>query len=94
MKNKAKGYRREYQARKLLEKTDFDVVRAGGSIGIFDLIAWNRKQIRFIQVKSNWCSPQEREAIREYKNCPPNSTKEIWIYKNGDRNNPNIGIIL
>lgn len=46
------GRAAEYEARDILQKAGYDVMRAAGSHGIFDLIAWKgRKDILLIQVK-------------------------------------------
>ncbi len=78
--NKQKGSRRERQVKKMLEDTGYLVVKSGASLGLFDLIALGDKQCRLIQVKSNWCSPAEREGIEEF-DAPSYCTKELWVYK-------------
>ncbi len=52
MNNKRKGYRVERKIRKILESKGWLVVRAGGSLGDFDLVAFNHGKAIFIQVKS------------------------------------------
>lgn len=81
MNTKAKGSRRERQTKKMLEAVGYDCTKAGASLGQFDLVCWNQKEIRMIQVKSNRCSKSERESIQEYKNVPSNCSKELWIWK-------------
>ena len=49
---KQKGYRAEREALKILTKEGFKVGRSPGSIGIWDIIAIDSKQLRLIQVKS------------------------------------------
>ena len=39
MNAKTKGNRRERQARRILELAGYHVVKAGGSLGVFDLVA-------------------------------------------------------
>ena len=81
MNRKGKGTRREHQSRDLLEALGYDVTRAGGSLGVFDLVAIGWSNIRLVQVKCNrMASPGEREEI-EAARCPPNGTKEIWVWK-------------
>ena len=61
MKAKAKGARRERQARDQLTAEGYAVTKAGGSLGIWDLVAVRRDPlgddylpvVRMIQVKSN-----------------------------------------
>lgn len=46
------GRAAEYEARDILHQAGYDVIRAAGSHGLFDLIAWkNRVDILIIQVK-------------------------------------------
>lgn len=51
---------------------------------MFDILAVGTKQLRMIQVKSNYCRPKERENIIEYK-APDYAVKELWVYKDGIR---------
>ena len=50
---KAKGARNERRARALLESSGYTVIRAGASLGLFDLVAFGRSDIALVQVKSN-----------------------------------------
>ncbi len=86
IKAKAKGTRREHKTKKLLEACGYTVTRAAGSMGAFDLIAFNRLGTRCIQVKSNvWPGPIERETMRNVgKQLAPNSTVECWRWNDGD----------
>jgi Holliday junction resolvase-like predicted endonuclease len=84
MNAKAKGTRNEHKTRRYLEKRGWRCVRAGGSLGAFDLIAFSRKGIRFIQVKSNrGAGPLERQRLRQAKAewCPEGSSVEIWVWR-------------
>jgi Holliday junction resolvase-like predicted endonuclease len=85
---KRKGSRQERRARKILEAAGYLVTKAGGSLGLFDLIAENRQGVRHVQVKSNRLpSPVEREDMQAAKaNLPTNSTIEIWIFYDGKEN--------
>ena len=78
---KAKGARAERRARKLLEATGYYCIKAGGSLGLFDLVAIGSADCRFIQVKSGtkYASAVEREQIQLMK-LPFWATKEIWRY--------------
>ena len=75
-----KGVRNEHKVIKLLEASGYLCTRSAGSLGIFDLIAVNRNEIRFIQVKTNrWPGTVEREDMAAAKiNMPPNATVECW----------------
>jgi Holliday junction resolvase len=81
MNSKAKGARTEYKARRILEAAGYQVVKAGGSLGLFDLIAYCSTDARFIQVKANgYCSAAEREQLALVQ-LPPGCSKEIWRFK-------------
>ena len=95
MKNaKAKGSRNERRARKQLEAEGFYVVKAGGSLGLFDLVCFNREVIRLVQVKSNRTPGRvERERLEAFKNYPKNCTRrEVWIYRDRVKA-PAIGVL-
>lgn len=87
--SKAKGSRRERQARDLLKEQGYAVVRAGGSLGMFDLVATptgpdclrdttGQFLVRYVQVKSNaWPPPAERRRMEAATILGPHS-REIW----------------
>lgn len=52
MKNKMKGYRSERKIKLLLKDRGWEVVRAGGSLGYYDLIAFKDGKCAFFQIKS------------------------------------------
>lgn len=52
MLNKLKGYRVERKIKLLLIKYGWKVVRAGGSLGEYDLIAFKQGKCLFFQIKS------------------------------------------
>ena len=71
MNCKAKGNRRERQARTILEAAGYHVVKAGGSLGIFDLVALGPAEARLVQVKSNERPrPAERERLELFPRLP------------------------
>ena len=76
-----KGRRAEHKARSLLEGTGFTVMRAAGSKGPVDLVAWDRVALRFISVKSGttYASALEREALQLMRR-PAYSSVEIWRF--------------
>lgn len=77
---KAKGARRERKARRILEAAGYYVVKSGGSLGMFDLVALGPKDVRLIQVKSNRRpGPVEQEALEQFP-CPSYARKEIWVF--------------
>jgi hypothetical protein len=80
MNAKRKGSRRERQARKILELAGYHVVKAGGSLGVFDLVALGPAGARLVQVKSNGRPrPAERERLELFPRLPYCS-KEVWIF--------------
>lgn len=78
MNTAAKGRRAEHKTRNLLEAEGYSVIRAAASKGVFDLCAYNKAHIRFVQSKCNgWAGALELEAM-QLEQVPPNATKEIW----------------
>lgn len=85
MNAKAKGSRRERQARTILETTGYHVIKAGGSLGIFDLVALGPQGARLVQVKSNEKPrPAERERLELFPRLPYCS-KELWVFYDRQR---------
>lgn len=80
MNCKAKGNRRERQARTILETAGYFVVKAGGSLGCWDLVALGPAGARLIQVKSNE-KPRaaERERLELFP-ALPYASKEVWVF--------------
>ena len=81
-KNYRRGVRAEYRIKKLLEDTGYTVVRAAGSHGHCDLVAWDRLGLRLIQAKTGSArvTPTEREALKNMDR-PSNSTVEVWTLR-------------
>ena len=80
MNAKAKGARRERQARTILETAGYYVVKAGGSLGVFDLVALGPQGARLVQVKSNEKPrPAERKRLELFPRFPYTS-KELWVF--------------
>ena len=83
MKNaKAKGARGEYKSRRLLESLGYYVVKAGGSLGCFDLVALSSVEALLIQVKHGreWPRPAEIEAMRAVP-VPPNARRLVHRWR-------------
>lgn len=76
---KAKGARAERRTIKVLEAVGYLCLKAGGSLGVFDVVAIGAADLRCIQVKagSQYCSAIEREQL-ELLTLPAWATKEIW----------------
>ncbi len=77
MNTKAKGSKNERRTIKLLEASGYACMKAGASLGVFDVIAVGSQDIVLVQCKSNrWAGEVEMEAIRLFK-APPNARKLI-----------------
>ncbi len=85
MNAKAKGARRERQARIILERAGYLVTRAAGSLGVFDIVALGPHGVRLVQVKSNEKPrPAERERLELFPRLPY-CTKELWVFYDRQR---------
>jgi Holliday junction resolvase-like predicted endonuclease len=81
MNAKAKGTRLEHRSRALLEAAGYQVVRAAGSLGDFDLVGIGRTDFVLVQVKSRqFPGPLERAALAESV-CPPNTRKLLHRWR-------------
>ena len=78
---KAKGTRAELRAVRILEAAGYSCTKAGGSLGMFDVIALGPQDVRCLQVKAGgeYRSKVERELMRECA-LPPNVSVEIWRF--------------
>jgi len=81
MKAKRKGTRAERRAVAILEAAGYIASKAGGSLGMFDVIAIGANDVRCLQVKAGTarCSPLEKEQIRGLA-VPANVSKEVWRF--------------
>ncbi len=89
MNAKRKGWRREDQARKRLEKEGYYVTRSGASLGAWDLVGVRsggvlvklRPLVRLVQVKSNRY-PSRKEIMRllAFNTYGGLVSREVWIY--------------
>ena len=87
MNCKAKGSRKERAAARALETVGYVVTKAGGSLGLFDLVAVGPRDVKLIQVKAGkapYLSGVEREQITALV-VPPTCSKECWRYVDGRR---------
>lgn len=67
MNGKAKGTRNEHKSRDRHLGAGACVVRAGGSLGLFDLVALYGDYALLIQVKSNrWPGTVEMQALSQF----------------------------
>jgi Holliday junction resolvase len=78
---KRKGSSAERRCIRILEAAGYCCTKAGGSLGIFDVIALGPTDIRAIQVKAGTSrlSALEREALR-LQAVPANCSKEAWRF--------------
>ena len=82
------GSRAERRAKRQLEAVGYAVTKSGGSLGVFDLLAFCEGGIRGIQVKRDQDGrhtyPAAVERMREEMAAlplPPNMTGELWVEK-------------
>lgn len=86
MKNtKRKGSRNERRTIRLLEGAGYVCTKAGGSLGVWDVIAIGPTDIVLVQVKSNaWPGSVEMEALRLFR-APPNARKLVHRWRDRQR---------
>lgn len=80
-----KGRAIEYKVMDFLKGKGYAVTRAAGSKGVFDVIAYNARVVRFIQVKLT-----AKRNVKQYKkeldtilatDVPKDfCTRELWVY--------------
>jgi Holliday junction resolvase-like predicted endonuclease len=81
----AKGRRLEYKSMAMLACEGYRCLRTAGSHGEFDLLAFQPDHILLVQVKGNTKpSKSEIAKIRAFR-CPSNCYKEIYIWKDGQK---------
>ena len=79
--SKAKGSRAELRCIRILETAGYICTKAGGSLGVFDVIALGPLDIRAVQVKSGgeYLSKVEREIICDLS-LAENVSRECWRF--------------
>lgn len=85
---KFSGRRKEYQCKNQLLKEGYKIIRSSGSLGMWDIIAYNEKILKLIQVKftkeknennlKNLFKKEWNEI--QLEKVPPFTQKELWIY--------------
>jgi hypothetical protein len=81
MNAKAKGSRNERRSIALLEASGYCCMKAGASLGVFDVIGIGPEDILLVQVKSNrWPLEREMAALGEFQ-APANARKLVhrWV---------------
>ncbi len=89
MNRKAKGSRNERRARDILKSLGYDlVIKAGGSLGIFDLLGLSCEydHVILLQVKTNKRPGSAEMDILESFQCPKFCRKELWVFRDYQRN--------
>ena len=88
MNTKRKGGTNERKSKKLLEVAGWYCAKSGASLGEWDLVCCNKLGVLLVQVKSGGRlpSPEERERLELFDNCPPNTEKYIHIWEDFKRN--------
>jgi Holliday junction resolvase len=82
---KQKGTEREHRSMALLEAVGYRCIRAGGSLGVFDICGISREGIVLVQVKSrDWPGTAEMEAIKDFP-VPPFARKMVHRWKDYQR---------
>lgn len=85
MNAKAKGSRNERRSMRLLEAAGYTCMKAGGSLGVFDVIAIGAADFVLVQVKSNaWPGSIEMETLRLFR-VPPNARKLVHRWRDRQR---------
>jgi len=72
------GRRLEYLVRDELIEQGYYVVRAAGSKGKIDLVAWNGYQFILIQVKKGKIATKDEIAALKKLKKPRNASIELW----------------
>lgn len=80
--SKRKGSRAERKTIRVLEAAGYLCTKAGGSLGLFDVVALGPVDVKAIQVKCGTArlSPLEREAICDLS-LAENVSTEYWLWK-------------
>ena len=83
--NYVRGREVEYKCRAQLRKDGYRIIRASSSKGDFDIVAYNKKEIKFVQLKrekdQQGSYPSVRNAIREIE-LPKHKivSRELWVW--------------
>lgn len=81
--NKKRGIVKEREAKKYLESCNYTVIRARGSLGPVDLIAWTQTELKFISIKrtkKKYTSFKKEESVLKEMVVPFNSEVWLWVY--------------
>lgn len=82
------GRQAEYAVQRELAAEGYTTIRAAGSKGKTDILAWNGNHYRHIQVKTFAKRPgdysDDLAALSSFP-APYNATRELWIKQRGQR---------
>ncbi len=82
---KAKGSKNERRSIAILEADGYVCTKAGGSLGIWDVIAIGADSIVLCQVKTNaWPGSVEMDCLRRFR-CPANARKVVHRWRDRQR---------
>lgn len=85
--SKRKGTRNEHKSIRLLESLGYVCTKAGGSLGVWDIIAISPKDILLCQIKTNRTAPpHEREQMQMFQAPKCCVRKQLWIWNDYARN--------
>lgn len=85
MNSKAKGTRNEHRSKKLLELAGYTLMRAGASLGVWDLVGIGSTDFVLVQVKTrDWPGLVEMETLRTFV-APPNARKLVHRWRDHQR---------
>lgn len=76
------GRAAEYLAQRELEAEGWFTVRAAGSKGAVDIVAWRAERVCFLQIKTFQDRPGSyAKDVQQLSDImlPPNATAELWI---------------
>ena len=82
------GRAAEYLAQREWEAEGWTTVRAAGSKGAIDIVAWRAERVCFLQIKTFQDRPGSyAKDIQQLSDImlPPNATAELWIRKHRTR---------
>lgn len=81
MSSAQKGRAREWRSRDLLEREGYEVVRAAGSKGVFDLVGFRKDEIVLVQVKTrDWPGTEEMADLARFP-VPPGVRKLVHRWR-------------
>ena len=85
MNRKRKGTRNEHRSMAVLEAAGYRCTRSAASLGEWDIVAINSRDVVLVQVKTrDWPGSVEMEQLREFP-VPPNCRKIVHRWRHRQR---------